>query len=226
MTEIKAIPTRYKGYHFRSRLEARWAVFFDALGIKWEYEPEGFQLDNGDKYLPDFYFPEFKIYAEIKPSNKSEHKCDEFFNSTGHPIVLLSGIPISESPYKMWCFHTNSGGGGDVIIDVIFSRYPEESEGRFPLVNVPGSYSGLKEDAPFKFMALEFDCEFEALTGIYEKINIRIPHRTYAYHDITNSEKHFFKEILTDIYGKTREFEYYENISKSARFEHGESGAT
>jgi hypothetical protein len=32
---IVAIPTRYKGYHFRSRLEARWAVFFDALGIKW-----------------------------------------------------------------------------------------------------------------------------------------------------------------------------------------------
>jgi hypothetical protein len=30
-TEIKAIETSYKGYRFRSRLEARWAVFFDAL---------------------------------------------------------------------------------------------------------------------------------------------------------------------------------------------------
>lgn len=26
---IKAIDTIYKGYKFRSRLEARWAVFFD-----------------------------------------------------------------------------------------------------------------------------------------------------------------------------------------------------
>lgn len=30
---MKAIETRYKGYRFRSRLEARWAVFFDALGL-------------------------------------------------------------------------------------------------------------------------------------------------------------------------------------------------
>lgn len=47
------IQTRYKGYNFRSRLEARWAVFFDALGLAWEYEPEGFQLEAG-WYLPDF----------------------------------------------------------------------------------------------------------------------------------------------------------------------------
>ena len=56
MSEIKAIETRYKGYRFRSRLEARWAVFFDALGIKWEYEPEGFDFD-GERYLPDFFLP-------------------------------------------------------------------------------------------------------------------------------------------------------------------------
>lgn len=49
----RAIETRYKGYRFRSRLEARWAVFFDALGLKWEYEPEGFELPSG-RYLPDF----------------------------------------------------------------------------------------------------------------------------------------------------------------------------
>jgi len=50
---IRAIETAYKGYRFRSRLEARWAVFFDALGIEWQYEPEGFELEAG-RYLPDF----------------------------------------------------------------------------------------------------------------------------------------------------------------------------
>ena len=42
MTEARiiALPTKYAGIQFRSRLEARWAVFFDALKIKWEYEPE------------------------------------------------------------------------------------------------------------------------------------------------------------------------------------------
>jgi hypothetical protein len=34
-----AIPTVYKGVQMRSRLEARWAAFFDELGWPWEYEP-------------------------------------------------------------------------------------------------------------------------------------------------------------------------------------------
>lgn len=57
MNELKPIETIYKGYRFRSRLEARWAVFFDALGIddnEIEYEPEGFILPSGKYYLPDF----------------------------------------------------------------------------------------------------------------------------------------------------------------------------
>ena len=43
---MKVIQTEYKGYLFRSRLEARWAVFFDACGVDWEYEPEGYDLGN------------------------------------------------------------------------------------------------------------------------------------------------------------------------------------
>lgn len=67
--EIRAIETRYKGYRFRSRLEARWAVFFDALSLSWEYEPEGFHTSAGP-YLPDFRVmtPQGKpIWYEIKP---------------------------------------------------------------------------------------------------------------------------------------------------------------
>ena len=52
--KIQAIETEYNGYRFRSRLEARWAVFFDALGVDYEYEPEGFELPDGRWYLPDF----------------------------------------------------------------------------------------------------------------------------------------------------------------------------
>ena len=51
---IKAIETEYNGHRFRSRLEARWAVFFDALGVEYVYEPEGFTLPSGQEYLPDF----------------------------------------------------------------------------------------------------------------------------------------------------------------------------
>lgn len=64
---IKPIETHYKGYRFRSRLEARWAVFFDALGIEWEYEKEGYDLGEAGWYLPDFWLPTQQIWVEIKP---------------------------------------------------------------------------------------------------------------------------------------------------------------
>ncbi len=64
---IKAIETQFKGYRFRSRLEARWAVFFDALGIQWEYEKEGYDLGELGWYLPDFWLPEFNQWVEVKP---------------------------------------------------------------------------------------------------------------------------------------------------------------
>lgn len=69
--EIKAIETIYNGYKFRSRLEARWAVFFDKAGIEYEYEPEGFDI-GGVWYLPDFYLPWYNCYVEIKPKNSEE----------------------------------------------------------------------------------------------------------------------------------------------------------
>ncbi len=77
MSRVKALDTEYKGYKFRSRLEARWAVFFDSLGVEWEYEPEGFDLGGGLHYLPDFrlhgvtinhafYKENCTIYVEVK----------------------------------------------------------------------------------------------------------------------------------------------------------------
>lgn len=66
---ITAIQTRYAGCHFRSRLEARWAVLFDNLGIEWEYEPQGYLVGPGRRaYLPDFYFPATKTWVEVKPT--------------------------------------------------------------------------------------------------------------------------------------------------------------
>lgn len=66
--DIRPIETRYKGYRFRSRLEARWAVFFDAIGLEYEYEAQGFELKSG-RYLPDFYIPILKKFVEVKPRN-------------------------------------------------------------------------------------------------------------------------------------------------------------
>lgn len=77
---IKALPTKFKGYTFRSRLEARWAVFFQCAGLDWEYEPEGYDLGDGVYYLPDFKVINKNTgairYYEIKPQNIT--KCKKF----------------------------------------------------------------------------------------------------------------------------------------------------
>jgi len=99
---IKAIETRYKGYRFRSRLEARWAVFFDAMGLDWEYEPEGFDLGGGLYYLPDFRINK-KIYVEVKggmrdgvePSVDDKRKIMNFANQIDfdESIIVLGDMP-------------------------------------------------------------------------------------------------------------------------------------
>jgi hypothetical protein len=62
---MQPLETWWQGTRFRSRLEARWAVCFAALGIPWEYEPQGYALPNGP-YLPDFRLWGC-LYAEVKP---------------------------------------------------------------------------------------------------------------------------------------------------------------
>lgn len=96
--KIKAIETRYKGYRFRSRLEARWAVFFDTMKQDWEYEPEGFVLSDGKHYLPDFRVktPQGKdAWYEVKPSVvTSDDKFNLFSQECGGRAALLSGDPF------------------------------------------------------------------------------------------------------------------------------------
>lgn len=90
---IKAIETRYRGYRFRSRLEARWAVFFDYLGLTWEYEKQGFSI-NGQAYLPDFWIKNWNAWVEIKPQDGTQqghYLCLGL--SKEYKVVLARGNP-------------------------------------------------------------------------------------------------------------------------------------
>lgn len=90
MAEVKPIETIYKGFRFRSRLEARWAVFFDAMGIKYLYEPEGFCLSDGTCYLPDFYLPDAKQFFEVKGimNPTDERKIWMFIREKSIPVTV------------------------------------------------------------------------------------------------------------------------------------------
>lgn len=60
---MKSIPTTYKGVQFRSKLEAKWAVFFDSMRVKWKYEPFSFNIGR-HSYTPDFLLPEMDFRHE------------------------------------------------------------------------------------------------------------------------------------------------------------------
>lgn len=110
---IKAIETVYKGYRFRSRLEARWAVFFDEMGYDWEYESEGYELSDGTWYLPDFKIknqiynsptfglesPEF-VFVEIKgvePTSDEVNKAKQLCVDLDTVVYIYSGDPWEHS---------------------------------------------------------------------------------------------------------------------------------
>ena len=73
---IRAIPTRYGSIEFRSKLEADVAACFDAAGVEWAYEQEGYDLD-GVWYLPDLWLPRARQFVEVKgqADDPSVEKC-------------------------------------------------------------------------------------------------------------------------------------------------------
>lgn len=65
------IETTYRNYKFRSRLEAKWAVFFDLCGWSWSYEPMDF---NG--WIPDFAIGQWPWLVEVKPFFRDDEWTD------------------------------------------------------------------------------------------------------------------------------------------------------
>jgi hypothetical protein len=84
---IKPIETRYAGHRFRSRLEARWAVFFTTLGIRWEYEPQGYIVD-GTPYLPDF-----KLTIPAHPRAKTTDVTGLWAATRIADLKITDGVP-------------------------------------------------------------------------------------------------------------------------------------
>jgi hypothetical protein len=97
--------TEYNYVTYRSRTEARWAVFFDELGITNEYEKERITLSNGQTYLPDFYLPEFNAYLEVKPNDDKivteesfkARKLSEDLNGSDTKVWLAMGGPTEQT---------------------------------------------------------------------------------------------------------------------------------
>ena len=102
---IKAIPTEYNDVQFRSRLEAKWAAFFDLLEWEWEYEPCDF-----DGWIPDFLLKlDSPIFVEVKPvHNFPQDIADEIEKSGCTEDCLIVGMTLG-SPNNSSCYGVQIG---------------------------------------------------------------------------------------------------------------------
>lgn len=199
----KPIRTTYNGVHFRSRTEARWAVFFDALGVRWQYEHEGYELPSG-RYLPDFWLPDVSVarrqrgcFIEIKPSGaptERERKLmEELCEQTDRDVVMFCGAPAllpdgrGDDRMNLWQFSGAQGNG------TVYTRQ------RFPIHNGPDRptewewcpiNSGchnftLIEDEPH-IRYLNGDCDTDHASGEWNR-NHRHPRILAAIHKATTT---------------------------------------
>ncbi len=88
-------PTWYRGVHFRSCLEARWAATLDQFGVQWKYEAALFELVSG-RYIPDFWLPELNWWVEVKHSLEVAEvgRYKEVVEQQGRPFLILAHKPI------------------------------------------------------------------------------------------------------------------------------------
>lgn len=107
----RGIPTFYNGSQFRSRLEARWAAFFDLVGWEWDYEPTDLP-----GWIPDFVLfnihGHFAVYVEVKPisckeelhnvQDKIDHALPGTFERSSEVLILGMG------PKQGWLRDTGS----------------------------------------------------------------------------------------------------------------------
>lgn len=151
MGKIKPIETFYNGHRFRSRLEARWAVFFDTLGVKYDYEPEGFQLPGGKCYLPDFKVKcwgtrggiadkPFDLFIEVKGIMNASDEWKIRQIAEEFPILIVDRIPPhngSHDSTKLDCYYPMDDG---LLSPFNYELIDQDFFGAFPAANSIGQF--------------------------------------------------------------------------------------
>lgn len=163
---VRSIHTVYEGWYFRSRVEARWCVLFETLGIRYEYEPQKWML-NGLVYLPDFLLTELNTWLEIKgiePSGEEREKARRLSVASGVPVLVMVGSPwYSVARYAFYDGHD-------------YGKYQRQAEMTWQKYRSPRSAKGMiglvQEGHAFKFhhldgLAMEGAATTEALRNAY-----------------------------------------------------------
>lgn len=232
--EIKAIETKYKGYRFRSRLEARWAVFFDAAGIEWKYEQEGFEAEDGTRYLPDFYLPRFDTYVEVKPNDDQRldgdiAKCKKMIYWGGpiKEILILSDVPHGCEDGGMWhfpCLYYVGSWGGQIAEGWwFFSGNYDDYDGVIGHVS-SADYGNSIHWRVDRRPLNENPCVLPASDVVLRSHRWGYPGQIKEVIVEEKEAQDLLKEhIDIQMHGNKRVFDAFEK-ARQARFEHGECG--
>jgi hypothetical protein len=91
---IPQIPTEYKHTQFNSRLDARWAVFFEKLGFRWQYLLSTTGENPAPAYSPKFWLADQQAYADVRfqepPANLRKRMARY---ARGHALWVIIGTP-------------------------------------------------------------------------------------------------------------------------------------
>lgn len=217
---INAIETYYAGHRFRSRLEARWANVFDALSVRWEYEPQGYYVGESRRaYLPDFYLTDLNWWVEVKGDPMrldlrlladAVHptlglgRCDPYYRTN---LLILGSIPDYGDGFTPAHFSLSRSAGIGTMLDCEgacpFTAVRYGLHHFVPVVDLPRPESPLPEfDALARFGALLHPA--------------CVPGSRPPYDDLTQS-----MPIEHDRRMPHLEAAY--TLGRTARFEHGEA---
>jgi hypothetical protein len=214
---LKAIETQYRGCTFRSRLEARWAVFFDEMGWVWQYEHQGYECswrlsdctsDATFNYLPDFFLPELNTFVEVKAQIDDE-QLNRFLNAAAHlsnkgennPQVLVL-CDFRSTPHPDWTF----------IPQVL--RFHKGDLGMKPHPAFMAERFRDPESWPGKWIA--WDCPRPDL-------GLEGPYKEYGYS--LDRIRFDLLEKLEFSFMASQEYLRALKAAMSSRFEHGQSGS-
>jgi len=114
--DIKTKPTFYKGVWFDSRTEAKYALAWDLLGIRYKIEEEKYTDHEGRGFIPDFYLPDYQLWVEVasdRPEAQARKipRCHALADATSQAVLLTKGFPAESDATPLcagWGFHLPS----------------------------------------------------------------------------------------------------------------------
>lgn len=167
---IQPIQTNFGGISYRSRLEARHAIFFNLIGTEYHYEAISLEVVNDGRavkrYLPDFLLPKVFYrdttqrgwHVEIKPEGTYNEKLDLVCAESKQPGLLMAGYSVRHDNHFQHGEHRDDSmqfrkceDCGEVVIGFSFKHYKCPACGGYCCDKLPIEAARFANNYKFEF---------------------------------------------------------------------------